>query len=157
RRGSRRTRRRRARGHGAGRRPRRRESARSDRSDPRSARKAGGLIIYRDAVKDDAAAAAAFARATFVDTFGHLYPPEDLAAFLAEKYSTSVFRADIGDAETHFRLACEGDEIVGYCKIGGAFDLPVEREPRAVELHRLYVHPRVKGAGIAKALMDEAL
>lgn len=115
------------------------------------------MIIYRNAATADAVALAAFAGDTFCETFAHLYPLEDLAAFLSAKYTPEVFRAELADPRTHYRLAIEGDEIIGYCKTGGAFDLPVEREARSVELHRLYVQTRVKGAGVAKALMDEAL
>ncbi|HVY84466.1 MAG TPA: GNAT family N-acetyltransferase [Caulobacterales bacterium] len=115
------------------------------------------MITYRNAVATDAQALTAFARASFVETFGHLYPPEDLASFLAEKYDAALVRADIEAGKTHYRLAFDGDELIGYNKVGGDFDLPVEHEPSAVELHRLYVHTRVKGQGVAKTLMDEAL
>lgn len=115
------------------------------------------MIIYRDAEAGDADALAAFARDRFVETFGHLYPPGDLADFIAEKHDPALVRADVEAGETHYHLAFDGDEIVGYNKIGGAFDLPVEREARAIELHRLYVHTRVKGQGVAQALMNEAL
>ncbi|MES1200679.1 MAG: GNAT family N-acetyltransferase [Pseudomonadota bacterium] len=115
------------------------------------------MITHRDAAAADAPALAAFARERFVETFGHLYPPEDLASFLAENYDPARVGADIAAGKTHYRLAFEGAELVGYNKVGGAFDLPVEREPGAIELHRLYVHTRVKGQGIAQTLMDEAL
>ena len=114
-------------------------------------------ISYRDAEARDAAPLAAFSRDTFVETFGHLYPPEDLAAYLAEKYGAEIQTREIADRATHYRLAFAGAEIVGYCKTG-AFDLPVTADPaNAVELHRLYVSSGYKGAGVAKALMDEAL
>ncbi|MES1156323.1 MAG: GNAT family N-acetyltransferase [Alphaproteobacteria bacterium] len=115
------------------------------------------MITYRDAEAADARALTTFTRDTFVETFGHLYPPEDLASFLAEKHDADIVRAEIAGGEARWRLACDGDEIVGYSKLGGAFDLPVERERGAIELHRLYVHARVKGAGVAQALMDEVL
>ena len=115
------------------------------------------MITYRDAASTDAAALAAFARDSFVDTFGHLYPPEDLASFIAEKYDAEVVRAEITGGETHWRLALQDDAIVGYSKIGGEFDLAIAHEPGAIELHRLYVHVRVKGTGVAQNLMDEAM
>src|SRR5262249_16245902 len=135
----------------------RRERAPGAGCDPRRARKARSVIGYRNAEAQDAAVLAAFARDTFVETFGHLYPPEDLPAYVAQKYTPEALRPQIAHAETHYRLAFEGEALIGYCKIGGPFDLPVERGLDAIELHRLYVHDRAKGAGVAQALMDEAL
>jgi hypothetical protein len=62
-------------------------------------------IVYRDAAGADAAALAAFSQATFEATFAHLYPREDLAAFVAEKYGAAIQAAEIADPHIHYRLA----------------------------------------------------
>ena len=114
-------------------------------------------VSYRDARSEDAAELADFSRDTFVETFGHLYPTPDLQTYLAAKYAQEIQRREIEDPATHYRLAFEGALLVGYCK-SGDLSLPVEDDPHgALELHRLYVASSVKGAGVAKALMDEAL
>ncbi|MGE0741602.1 MAG: GNAT family N-acetyltransferase [Hyphomonadaceae bacterium] len=112
-------------------------------------------VTYRDATAADAAALAAFAEATFVDTFGHLYPQEDLAAYVEAKYRAHVLAAELADPATRYRLALNGETIVGYCKMGDV-DMDVDAAD-ALELHRLYVHSDAKGAGVAQTLMDEAL
>lgn len=112
-------------------------------------------VIYRDATSDDAAALAAFASRTFCDTFAHLYPPEDLAAFLAAKYGAAIQAAEIADPLTRYRLALRDDAIAGYCMMG-ALDIDVD-DSGALELHRLYVDTHVKGAGVAQSLMDDCL
>jgi ribosomal protein S18 acetylase RimI-like enzyme len=112
-------------------------------------------IVYRDAQLADAKALAAFCARSFVDTFGHLYPPEDLSAYLADKYSEAIQRREIADAEVRYRLAFEGDQLAGYCMMG-ALDIAVDA-PGALELHRLYVDGHIKGAGVAAALMDDCL
>lgn len=112
-------------------------------------------IVYRDATPDDAVALAAFAAAAFVDTFGHLYPPEDLEAFLAAKYGDAIQRAEMAEPLARYRLALEGARIVGYVMMG-ALDIAVD-EPGALELHRLYVDKDVKGKGVAQALTDEVI
>jgi hypothetical protein len=43
----------------------------------------GLRVNYRDATVDDAPALAELFRESFCETFGHLYRPEDLSAFLA--------------------------------------------------------------------------
>ena len=112
-------------------------------------------ITYRDAHAADAEALAAFAEMTFTDTFGHLYPPEDLAAYVEAKYRPHVLADELADPATRYRLAMRNDAIVGYCKMGDV-DMDVDAT-NALELHRLYVDASTKGTGVAKALMDEAL
>ena len=112
-------------------------------------------ISYREASAADAEALAAFAEATFTDTFGHLYPPEDLAAFVEAKYRPRVIGDELVDPATRYVLALRGERIVGYCKMG-EIDMAVDATD-ALELHRLYVDTSTKGTGVAKALMDEAL
>ena len=110
---------------------------------------------YRDANAADADALGAFAEATFTDTFGHLYPPEDLAAYVEAKYRPHVIAAELADPETRYRLALRDGRIAGYCKMG-VLDMEVDASD-ALELHRLYVDADTKGAGVAQALMDDAL
>ncbi|MEQ1811425.1 MAG: GNAT family N-acetyltransferase [Terricaulis sp.] len=112
-------------------------------------------ISYRDASAADAEALAAFAEATFTDTFGHLYPPEDLAAFVEAKYRAPVIGEEIADPATRYVLALRDGAIVGYCKMGDV-DMDVDATA-ALELHRLYVDTSTKGTGVARTLMDDAL
>lgn len=112
-------------------------------------------IVYRDATAVDAAAIAAFATRTFVDTFGHLYPPEDLAAFLAAKYGSAIQIKEIADPATRYRIALRDGALVGYCMMG-AVDMAVDATD-ALELHRLYVDSDAKGSGVARTLMDDCL
>ena len=109
---------------------------------------------YRDARPDDADALSRFARDTFVATFGHLYPSEDLSAFLADRYTPAAFRAQLEDPTRWTRLALDGDDIVGYAMVG-PLRLPVDGP--GLELSRLYVAERVRGAGVAAHLMAEAI
>ncbi|HEX8901295.1 N-acetyltransferase [Vitreimonas sp.] len=112
-------------------------------------------VTYRDANAADAEALAAFAERTFTETFGHLYPPEDLKAYVEAKYRPHVVAAEIAEPDTRYRLALRNGAIIGYCKMG-AVDMEVDATD-ALELHRLYVDSHAKGAGVAQALMDEAL
>lgn len=112
-------------------------------------------ITYRDAIPDDAKALADFGARTFVETFGPLYPPDDLSAYLAAKFSEAIQRQQIADRSVRYCLALDGDAIVGYCMMG-ALDIE-SNEPNALELHRLYVDEHMKGAGVAAALMEDCL
>jgi diamine N-acetyltransferase len=113
-------------------------------------------ITYRDAIDTDAPALSAFARDTWIATFGNLpYPPDDLRAYLTEKYGEEIQRAEIADPDARYRLALRDGAIVGYCMMG-PLDMPVD-DPRGFELYRLYVDESVQGAGVAAALMDDCI
>jgi ribosomal protein S18 acetylase RimI-like enzyme len=105
-------------------------------------------------LESDVERLSAFARATWVATFGHLYPPEDLSAYLAAKFGPEIQRAEMA-AGGRFRLAFDEAGLVGYCMMG-ALDMPVD-DARGVELHRLYIHERGKGARIADTLIEDAI
>jgi ribosomal protein S18 acetylase RimI-like enzyme len=113
------------------------------------------MTDYRDGGPEDAGAIADVFARSFTATFGHLYPPEDLASFLAAM-TADRFREQLSDPRFHFRLACDGDDLAGYIKLGPP-ELPVETPPNTIELCQLYVLERWHGEGIAHALMDWAL
>ena len=112
-------------------------------------------VAYRNGEIDDAAAIAALFAQSFVDTFGHLYPPEDLAEFLSG-VTPEAFAAELRDERFAFRVAEEEGRLAGFAKLGPP-DLPVDTPPATLELRQLYVLPEWKGQGVAAALMDWAI
>jgi GNAT superfamily N-acetyltransferase len=114
------------------------------------------MIEYRDAHIADRDALAAMARASFCDTFAHLYPQADLDAFLAETFGPQGLPAQIGDPLYPIRLALDDGAIVGFAKLGPC-KLPDPAPSDAAELHQLYVLPGQKGTGVAAALMAWSL
>ncbi|MBV9527676.1 GNAT family N-acetyltransferase [Sphingomonas sp.] len=112
-------------------------------------------VSFRPGNPADAQGIADVFRQSFVDTFAHLYRPEDLADFLSTK-DPDAFRGDLGNGDFHFIVAETEDEIIGYVKLGPPA-LPVETPPGTIELCQLYVLKEWIGAGIGRALMDRAL
>lgn len=113
------------------------------------------MIAYRDATIEDAPAIDALFRASFSETFAHLYDPADLAAFFA-RFSPQAWQSELADPDVAFRLAEEGERLAGYAKIS-SLTLPVEAAGPAAELRQLYIATPWHGAGIAPVLMDWAL
>jgi GNAT superfamily N-acetyltransferase len=113
------------------------------------------VIRYRDAGVEDAPLIAALFEKAFVETFGPLYRPEDLRAFL-DRLSPEGFRGELEDPAYRFRLAFDGEIAAGFCKLG-PLTLPVSPERPAQELRQLYLLERWQGSGIAAVLMDWAL
>lgn len=105
----------------------------------------------------DAEAIAAFADGSFTRTFGHIYDPADLAAFLAGWNPPGRVREQIASDDHDIALVRDAEgAILGYIKMGPVdFELPAGQPTgNAVELHQLYVAEAAKGTGVAVALMD---
>lgn len=116
------------------------------------------MITYRAPRADEAAALADLGRNSFVETFGHLYRPEDLNAFLEDSYAADGVRAQVESPRFIFRVAEEGGQLVGYCKLG--LDVSLDYDPgdkTVVELKQLYLMATHQGVGVAQALMDWAI
>lgn len=114
------------------------------------------MITYRDATPADAPALAAMARTIFTQTFAEHYDPAAFATYCDNAFGPVLAR-HLADPAVAYRLAIEGDEIVGYAKATPLW-VPAEgAQPGAVELGQLYVRQDRHGAGIAQALMDWTL
>lgn len=113
------------------------------------------MIAYRNAGPADAGLLSDLGVRTFTETFGHLYSPENLAAFLAN-HEEEKWRAELGDPAYAVRIAEEGEVPAGYAKIAPPV-VPFEVTAPTVELRQLYVLKPWHGAGVAQALMEWAL
>ena len=111
--------------------------------------------IHRDATPADAAALAELGRVTFTETFGHLYSPENLAAFL-ENHREESWRAQLSDPAFRVRIVEDGGRAVAYAKLGPP-SLEIEIRRPAAELRQIYVLEPWQGAGIARELMGWAI
>jgi len=112
--------------------------------------------VIRRAGPADAEALAAIGQATFVETFGHLYPPEDLAAFLAEAHGIERARADLANPAKAAWLVEAGDgQVVGYALACPAKLPHPEVTPACGELDRIYLLADHRGGGMGSRLIAE--
>ena len=112
----------------------------------------------RRATVDDAAALAAIGAATFTETFGHLYPPEDLQAFLSKNHTPESWSRTLADPNRavwiveHHSGRNIGFLVVGACK------LPVQDlESSAGEVQQLYVFAEFHNLRLGTQLMAKGL
>jgi len=118
------------------------------------------IVSFRPAQPGDAAALARLAREAFDAAFGHLYQPQDLAAFFASNRSDERYAGHIDDPATKVQLAEVDGKLVAYALIvmGKGFDERPEPEPeRPVMLSQLYCAGEATGQGIGAALLDWAI
>lgn len=117
----------------------------------------GTNLAIRRATAADAARVAELARRNFTETFGALYPPEDLAYFLDASYTEASQREALEDPRCGIWLLEDGGEAIGHV-LAGPCGLP---HPDVAagdgEIKRLYILGRAHNGGWGTALMDAAM
>ncbi|MFT3761876.1 MAG: GNAT family N-acetyltransferase [Pseudoxanthomonas sp.] len=116
----------------------------------------------RRATPDDAEAVTGIATATFVETFGHLYPPEDLAHFLRTSYAVAAQRRELEDPRKAMWLLERAQPGRGRVAVGHAFAGPCGLPHPEVaegdgELKRLYVLREFHNGGWGGRLFETAM
>jgi ribosomal protein S18 acetylase RimI-like enzyme len=114
--------------------------------------------FVRRAESCDAEALAALGAVTFTDTFGHLYPPEDLQGFLTSSHSPEAWKRTLEDSQRAVWIATDSESTPMGFIVVGACKLPVEnREPTAGEILQLYVLAKYHNLRLGSRLMDIGL
>lgn len=114
-------------------------------------------MSIRQATPDDAALLCALSAATFVETFGNLYPPDDLAAYMAIAYPEDQQRQQLESGDYAAWLLELDGQPAGFV-FAGPCGLPhPEVGPADGELKRLYVLAAHHNAGHGRLLMDTAM
>jgi ribosomal protein S18 acetylase RimI-like enzyme len=114
-------------------------------------------LAIRRATADDALALRDIGVRTFVETFGHMYPPEDLQAFLDESHAPEAYLRYLGDDAYALWVLADGDDVRGYA-LAGPSGLPhADVRPGDGELKRLYVDSALQNSGWGGRLFREAL
>jgi ribosomal protein S18 acetylase RimI-like enzyme len=115
-------------------------------------------LTIRRATVADAAALAHLTELTFTETFGHLYPPEDLAGYLNSTCTPETCGKMLEDERmAAWLVGADGSPPVGFV-VAGYCKLPVENcEPTAGELRQLYVLSSHQNQRLGSKLFDVAI
>jgi len=111
----------------------------------------------RRAVIADAATVADIAARTFVETFGDLYPPEDLAFFLKDSYSVEKQAVILSHPDYAIFLLERDGIVVGHAAAGPCGLPHPQVAPGDGELKRLYVLREAQNGGWGARLFDTVL
>lgn len=116
------------------------------------------LPSIRRAGLEDAEQLAELGAETFSETFGHLYPPEDLQSFLLSAHSVESWRKTLADPNIAVWVAeLESGTKIGFIGVGTC-KLPVQNlEPAAGEVQQLYVLAEYHNLRLGTRLMDAGL
>jgi GNAT superfamily N-acetyltransferase len=111
----------------------------------------------RRATTADAATLSRLAARTFTQTFGHLYPPEDLQAFLDDAYSVDKQRVILGHPDYAVWLLEEDGDAVGHAAAGPCGLPHPDVVPGDGELKRLYLLASHQGGGMGGRMFDTVM
>jgi len=111
--------------------------------------------MWRDAGPADAELLSAIGRQSFIETFGHLYTPENLAIFL-ENHEPEKWVGELSDSRFATRLGFVDGVNAAYVKLGPP-SLPFTPPKDSIELRQFYVLKPWQGAGLAPQMMDWVL
>ncbi len=115
-------------------------------------------IAIRRASIGDAFRLGEIGRATFTDTFGHLYPAEDLGEFLRTAHAPEAWSRRLHDPHIAVWIVeGHGGDVQGYASAGPC-KLPVpDLEANAGELFQLYLRQDARGNRLGSRLLETAL
>jgi ribosomal protein S18 acetylase RimI-like enzyme len=114
-------------------------------------------LAIRRATVADAQTLSRIATRTFTETFGHLYPAEDLQAFVDDSYAVEKQALILGHPDYAVWLLEQDGDAVGHAAAGPC-GLPHPQVGAGDgELKRLYVLPTLQNGGWGGRLFDAAL
>lgn len=114
-------------------------------------------LQIRRATPGDARTLADLGTRTFVESFGHLYAPEDLQAFLDESHSEPAYAKALADPAYALWIAEHDGTAIGYAQAGPCGLPHADVKPGDGELKRLYLARDAQGNGVGARLFEEAL
>ncbi len=115
------------------------------------------MALIRRAVAQDAPALTEVGRVSFTETFGHLYPPQDLNAYLHSAHTDEAYAGWIANSAYGVWVAESGGKVVGYA-LTGPCDLPhAEVTQGCGELKRLYLLKKAHNQGLGGQLLNLCL
>lgn len=114
-------------------------------------------FTIRRATPADAECVVDITRRNFTETFGHLYPPEDLAYFLDNSYSLDAHRALLADDGYAIWLLERDGMAVGHAVAGPAGLPHADVAEGDGELKRLYILQDAHNGGLGSKLFQTVL
>ncbi|MBL7742445.1 MAG: GNAT family N-acetyltransferase [Chitinophagaceae bacterium] len=87
----------------------------------------------------DASLLSEIATLTFIESHGHSAQPEDINAYITEKYNGDAFEKELNDAKNIYHIIYHDQRPAGYSKI--IFDSPFTGSPieTITKLERIYL------------------
>ena len=97
------------------------------------------------------------AKATFVETFGHLNDPAHFDAYVAKAFTLAQFEKELSTPGSDFYLLRVDGHAAGYLKLNFPPAQSDLNEPQSMEIERIYLYNQYQGSGLGKLLFNKAM
>ena len=106
---------------------------------------------------NDAKMLAEMGARTFYDAFVKDNTPENIALYLEKSFSTEIQFAQLSDPEVVFLIPELNGKPVGFAKLNLNRDYNSQKNPKTLELERIYAIQEYIGKGVGKELMQACI
>jgi diamine N-acetyltransferase len=94
--------------------------------------------------------------ASYVQAYSDLWADPARLSQRLQRFAPEALRAWTADPATRVWTAKAGGAVVGYLRLRLRSPDPVEADPAAAEVHRVYLLAQATGRGLGRALMERA-
>jgi ribosomal protein S18 acetylase RimI-like enzyme len=114
------------------------------------------IIIHTAGIKD-LETIQSLGRQTFSETFSENNSEEAMKKYLEESFSTEKVQSELNNPDSHFFIAWEEDNPVGYLKVNSGKAQTEMQDETSLEIERIYVKKSHHGKKVGQLLYNQAL
>lgn len=114
-------------------------------------------IIINKASNEDWETVQSLGIQTFTETFAKDNSEEAMKKYLEESFNKEKLKAELNNKESHFFVAWEEDNPVGYLKVNAGSAQTEIQDEAGLEIERIYVKQSHHGKKVGQLLYDKAL
>lgn len=96
-------------------------------------------------------------RETFFETFAESNTEADMKTYLDQNFSDSKLTGELNNPDSHFFIAWEGQEPIGYLKLNTGKAQTEIRDDVSIEIERIYVKHAYHGKKVGQLLYEKGL
>ncbi|WP_426478619.1 GNAT family N-acetyltransferase [Chryseobacterium sp. CBSDS_008] len=94
---------------------------------------------------------------TFSETFAEDNTEEAMKKYLEESFNTEKIKSELNNPDSHFYIAWEEDNPVGYLKVNSDKAQTELQDDTSLEIERIYVKKSHHGKKVGQLLYNQAL
>lgn len=114
-------------------------------------------IIINKASAEDVETVQNLGIQTFSETFAENNTEEAMKKYLEESFNTEKIKSELNNPDSHFYIAWEEDNPVGYLKVNTGNAQTELQDDASLEIERIYVKKSHHGKKVGQLLYDQAL
>lgn len=94
---------------------------------------------------------------TFYESFASVNTEENMADYLKTGFSMEKVASELGNPDSEFHLAYDGDQLIGYLKVNHGPAQSELKDDTALEIERIYVLRAWQGLKVGQLFYNKAI